>query len=159
MRLIGSLQRGSNICLFEIVNSAEDLAKCVDLPALTAYIKGMGLFSLLLEGNDNLWAKATHSSVLAWRVPGTGEPGGLPSMGSHRVGHNWSDLAAAAKSVKWHRLNSSLELVCANISLAVDIHPRYGVWSIVATYIDSSYYYFLFSDWDQTWDGMAPKEA
>ena len=39
---------------------------------------------------------ATHSSVLAWRVPGTGEPGGLPSMGSHRVGHDWSDLAAAA---------------------------------------------------------------
>ena len=36
---------------------------------------------------------ATHSSVLAWRVPGTGEPGGLPSMGSHRVGHDWSDLA------------------------------------------------------------------
>ena len=39
---------------------------------------------------------ATHSSVLAWRIPGTGEPGGLPSMGSHRVGHNWSNLAAAA---------------------------------------------------------------
>ena len=38
---------------------------------------------------------ATHSSVLAWRVPGTGEPGGLPSMGSHRVRHDWSDLAAA----------------------------------------------------------------
>ena len=36
----------------------------------------------------------THSSVLAWRIPGTGEPGGLLSMGSHRVGHNWSDLAA-----------------------------------------------------------------
>ena len=32
---------------------------------------------------------ATHSSVLAWRIPGTGEPGGLPSMGSHRVGHDW----------------------------------------------------------------------
>ena len=32
--------------------------------------------------------KATHSSVLAWRIPGTGEPGGLPSMGSHRVGHD-----------------------------------------------------------------------
>ena len=41
-------------------------------------------------------AMAPHSSVLAWRIPGTGEPGGLPSMGSHRVGHNWSDLAAAA---------------------------------------------------------------
>ena len=39
---------------------------------------------------------ATHSSVLAWRIPGTEEPGGLPSMGSHRVGHDWSDLAAAA---------------------------------------------------------------
>ena len=39
---------------------------------------------------------ATHSSVLAWRIPGTGEPGGLPSVGSHRVGHDWSHLAAAA---------------------------------------------------------------
>ena len=39
---------------------------------------------------------ATHSSVLAWRIPGTGEPGGLPSVGSHRVGHDWRDLAAAA---------------------------------------------------------------
>ena len=38
---------------------------------------------------------ATHSSVLAWRIPGTGEPGGLPSMGSHRVRNDWSDLAAA----------------------------------------------------------------
>ena len=38
---------------------------------------------------------ATHSSVLAWRIPGTGEPGGLPSTGLHRVGHDWSDLAAA----------------------------------------------------------------
>ena len=36
---------------------------------------------------------ATHSSVLAWRIPGTGEPGGLPSMGLHRVGHDWRDLA------------------------------------------------------------------
>ena len=40
--------------------------------------------------------RATHSSVLAWRIPGTGEPGGLPSMGLHRVGHDWRDLAAAA---------------------------------------------------------------
>ena len=38
---------------------------------------------------------ATHSGVLAWRIPGTGEPGGLLSMGSHRVGHDWSNLAAA----------------------------------------------------------------
>ena len=39
---------------------------------------------------------ATHSSVLAWRIPGTGQPGGRPSMGSHRVRHDWGDLAAAA---------------------------------------------------------------
>ena len=41
---------------------------------------------------------ATHSSVLGWRIPGTGEPGGLLSMGSHRVGHDWSDLAAAIQN-------------------------------------------------------------
>ena len=40
--------------------------------------------------------KAMHSSILAWRIPGTGESGGLPSMGSHRVRHDWIDLAAAA---------------------------------------------------------------
>ena len=39
---------------------------------------------------------ATHSSVLAWRIRGTGEPGGLSSMGLHRLGHDWGDLAAAA---------------------------------------------------------------
>ena len=44
---------------------------------------------------------ATHSSVLAWRIPGTGDPGGLPTMGSHRVGHDWSDLAAAAAAVQF----------------------------------------------------------
>ena len=42
---------------------------------------------------------AAHSSILAWRIPGTGEPGGLLSMGSHRVGHDWSDLAAVAAAV------------------------------------------------------------
>ena len=41
---------------------------------------------------------ATHSSVLAWRIPGMGEPGGLLSMGSHRVEHDLSDLAAAAEN-------------------------------------------------------------
>ena len=49
---------------------------------------------------------ATHSSVLAWRIPGTGEPGGLPSMGSHRVGHDWHDLAAAV--VQWKTWGNSL---------------------------------------------------
>ena len=42
---------------------------------------------------------APHSSVLAWRIPGTGEPGGLPAMGSQRVRQDWTDLAAAAAAV------------------------------------------------------------
>ena len=54
-------------------------------------------FSLSCIGKE----MATHSSVLAWRIPGTAAPGGLPSMGSHRVGHNWSDLAAAAMLIKY----------------------------------------------------------
>ena len=53
---------------------------------------------------------ATHSSVLAWRIPGTAEPDGLLSMVSHRVGHDWSDLAAAAvKKVKIKNLLISKE--------------------------------------------------
>jgi len=47
---------------------------------------------------------ATHSSVLAWRIPGTGEPGGLLSMGLHRVGHDWSDLAVAALKL-WTKIS------------------------------------------------------
>ena len=56
---------------------------------------GVGCHCLLGKGKLEK-EMATHSIVLAWRIPGTGEPGGLPSMGSHRVGHGWSDLAAAA---------------------------------------------------------------
>ena len=44
---------------------------------------------------------ATHSSILAWRIPGMGEPGRLPSMRSHRVEHNWSDLAAAVAAANY----------------------------------------------------------
>ena len=44
---------------------------------------------------------ATHSSVLAWRIPGTAEPGGLTSLGSHRVGYDLSNLAAAAAGLPW----------------------------------------------------------
>ena len=47
----------------------------------------------------NYFVVATHFSILAWRIPGTEEPGGLPSVGSHRVRHDWSDLAAAAAAV------------------------------------------------------------
>ena len=51
---------------------------------------------------------ATHSSVLAWRIPGMGEPGGLPSMGSHRVGHDGSDLVAAVAAYSKHLVTFDL---------------------------------------------------
>ena len=52
---------------------------------------------------------ATHSSVLAWRIPGIGEPGGLPSTGSHRVGYDWSDLAAHTSKVMLKILQARLQ--------------------------------------------------
>ena len=73
---------------------------------------------------------ATHSSVLAWRIPGTEEPGGLPSMGSHRVGHDWSDLAAAAvsKGEKRQRTkNKAMTLTLhgqVEIPLSVSVHTK-----------------------------------
>ena len=59
---------------------------------------------------------ATHSSILAWRIPGTGEPGGLLSMGSHRVGHNWSDLAAAAASSRQWKCPVKREIAAPSAS-------------------------------------------
>ena len=59
-------------------------------------------------------AMAPHSSTLAWKIPGTGEPGRLPSMGSHRVRHGWSNLAAAVAAgdlfivgLSYHTINNS----------------------------------------------------
>ena len=58
---------------------------------------------------------ATHFSVLAWRIPGTGEPGGLPSLGLHRVGYDWSDLAAAAASLLMSEPEvESIDKMCAS---------------------------------------------
>ena len=54
---------------------------------------------------------ATHSSVLAWRIPGTAGPGGLPSMGSHRVRHDWSDLATAVAAAELMLSHEKLHFV------------------------------------------------
>ena len=66
------------------------------LQMVTAALKLKDTCSLKGEGNGN-----THSSILAWRIPGTEEPGGLPSVGLHRVGHDWCDLAADCYYNKW----------------------------------------------------------
>ena len=61
---------------------------------------------------------STHSTVLAWRIPGTGEPGRRPSTGLHRVGHDWSDLAAAAHASRAMLKNLQVRLQqCVNREL------------------------------------------
>ena len=73
---------------------------------------------------------ATHSSVLAWRIPGTGEPGGLPSLGSHRVGHDWSDLAAAAAAIHSEFMELGLDgLRLHNSNLFSHLKPRWPTLS------------------------------
>ena len=67
-------------------------------------------------------AMATHSSVLAWRIPGTGEPGGLPSMWSYRVGHDWSDLAAAAAYTTQRQNQTSAQFSHPAVSNSLQPH-------------------------------------
>ena len=73
---------------------------------------------------------ATHSSVLAWRIPGTGEPGGLPSMGWHRVGHDWSDLVAESwRRRKKYEWKDQPRLPCGGwMSALPDKHLRSYQW-------------------------------
>ena len=59
-------------------------------------------FTLTFHFHALVKEMATHSNVLAWRIPGMEEPGGLPSMGLHRVRHDGSDLAAAAGAGRWN---------------------------------------------------------
>ena len=89
---------------------------------------------------------ATHSNVLAWRIPGTGEPGGCRSVGSHRVRHDWSDLAAAGKIsysyypfiIKVYNLDhwfSNCILLYTSICL---VYKRSIWWGFFTTYIAHS---------------------
>jgi len=75
---------------------------------------------------------ATHSSVLAWRIPGTEEPGGLPSMGSCRVGHDWSDLAAAAAAESQNKGNPEKHLLPLHwLCKAFDCVDHNKLWKIL----------------------------
>ena len=74
---------------------------------------------------------AIHSSFLACRIPGTGEPVGLPSMGSHRVGHDLSDLAAAA-AADMHDAGQVIETFCASSLFAnLDLYQQFSHWTLV----------------------------
>ena len=101
---------------------------------------------------------APHSSVLAWRIPGTGEPGGLPSMGSHKVGHDCSDLAAAATAtlvlaqltfliMRPKSLHSFAPLFCLllhNFFFAF-AHRNFFILNLILIFIFN--YWFLFFLW------------
>ena len=79
---------------------------------------------------------ATHSSILAWRIPGTEEPGGLPSVELHRVRHNWSNLAAAAAAMPLKQESNHRQLVndgcgCIPIKLYWQKQAQAGqLWSV-----------------------------
>ena len=80
---------------------------------------------------------ATHSSALAWRIPGTGEPGGLPSMGLHRVGHDWSDLAAYSVNIIALNICLLCKLIKGSIKGCIWLHSfffecssRFSRWSV-----------------------------
>ena len=75
---------------------------------------------------------ATHSSVLAWRIPGIGEPGGLPSLGSDRVGHDWSDLATAAAARKLREL---VKLLFINLTVLF-VHNIIKDWVFIIDILD-----------------------
>ena len=104
-----------------------------------------------------------HSSVLAWRIPGTGEPGGLPSMGSHRVGHDWSDLAAAAADkslllILFPKYLSTVEkFICVSLFSFFSSFKTFIWWKIVlqfcvhfccmATWINHNFAYISLPSW------------
>ena len=91
---------------------------------------------------------ATHSSVLAWRIPGMGEPGGLPSMGSHRVRHDWSDLAAAAAARNlWLSLvvvvNEEFNIIFLFIIFVSVVNFPFPLW-IVFIYVSLLFLYYSY---------------
>ena len=88
---------------------------------------------------------ATHSSVLAWRIPGTGEPGRLLSMGLHRVRHDWSDLAAAmsnlwTRSIQWHP--TSIPVSCNHIFSFLAALKTMWISISISPFLDKYIYFF-----------------
>ena len=115
------------ICIFLLSNNGTPLQySCLENPmdggAWKAAVHGVAEgrtwlsdFTFTFHFHASGKEMATHSSVLAWRIPGMGEPGGLPSMGSHRVGHDWRDLAADLFLISWLILNIAADMLILSI--------------------------------------------
>ena len=86
---------------------------------------------------------ATHSSVLAWRIPGMGEPGGPPSMGSHRVGHDWSELAVAAVAILTSYSSKKWLFILCWILLTFSHHSLSFAYFFLSAKSDLFYYRYL----------------
>ena len=99
---------------------------------------------------------ATHSSVLAWRIPGTGEPGGLPSMGSRRVGQDWSYLAAASAVPESRFSSQGISLKGWAVSAGNDVasDSRYGTTCLFQA--SGSLLYFFKSIRSEVWHFQLP---
>ena len=102
-----------------------------------------GLLSIRLHKVGHYWSNlacmhalekdmATHSSILAWRIPGTEEPGGLPSVGSHRLRHDWRDVAAAA-AVWFIRKMILILIFPKRIVMESAVHGHF--WSLVPSHL------------------------
>ena len=101
---------------------------------------------------------ATPSSILAWRIPGMGEPGGLPSMGFHRVGHDWRDLAAAAAALDYDTPEIKLKNEKIFFFLFIGKYQdSLTSWLDYILDMHSYYYQTLFSAW--LWTFHPPEGA
>ena len=115
---------------------------------------GLSDFTFTFHFHASEKEMATHSSVLAWRIPGTGEPGGLPSTGSHRVGHDWSDLPYLTLpylTLPYSHLN--LNVCSYHILLKAEnlnVCHLLTTCSVLSTLQIGTFSHFIFADtWDQ----------
>ena len=95
-RIVNNIGNGTPLQYSCLENPMDEGAWWATVHGVAKSWTRLSVFTFTVHSHALEKEMATHSSVLALRIPGTGEPGGLPSMGSHRVGHDWSDLAAAA---------------------------------------------------------------
>ena len=113
---------GTPLQYFHLENPRDGGAWWATVHGVTRSQTRLSDFTLIFHFHALEKETATQSSVLAWRIPGTGEHGALPSMGSHRVGHDWSDAAVAAEHIvrTWLTANLFHVVVCQHINQGAD---------------------------------------